>query len=116
MAYGRQSIRKAGEFLYGFEKDYAEAIQRLIMGDDYHNIPRSVLAGLAGNPIGSSYRTIKADSALEKALGIGAVGLVDASNLGIRYGIPLAAGSAIGNSIVGLMQPQDPGPGQLPLS
>lgn len=116
MAYGRQSIRKAGEFLYGLEEDYANAIQRLIIGDEYHNIPRAIAGGLAGTPIGSAYKTIKADTNMERALAMAMVGANDAANLGIRYGIPLGIGSTVGNGIVGLTQPEEPVTGQLPFN
>lgn len=121
MAYGRQSLRKAGEFAYGLEEKYANAVMNAITGEN-PGLARLFFGSVMGNPIGSSYKTIKADTAKERALGIGAVAAVDALNLGVRYAAPIGVGSAVatgvGNLYDAMNVPVFPqaDPGELPLS
>ena len=97
MAYGRETLRKAGQSLMDFDAKYAARAEKDMGGA--HNAPlKTALGGTALKDIGE----LEADSWYEAALGYGLMGGAAATNIGYRYGLPAAGLTLAGKGLYDL--------------
>jgi len=100
-------MRKAGELLKSvlnkagdFDAAYAQKIDDLGMKYAPGSRAKTAVGTLAGSPLRSmSIEFDEQDTAMDKLLFGSILGGIGASNVGIRYGIPLAGAGALANGI-----------------
>jgi hypothetical protein len=103
MAYGKEQLRKAGDFIKSLDKRYADAVYESMSPKDPTAGPiaglREIAAGYASQPLGYPNQVLnESDPRYKPYMDKG----VKAAAAGFRYGLPAAGITLAGKGLIDL--------------